>query len=337
MANIMVVECLTGVLSRARVDISCFGYDCDNKLIGEERMEYMYFPGCTLKNKAKDLDAYARVSAEALGFTLKEIPEWQCCGAVYPLAKDEVATKLSCVRALAVAEKEGLPLVTLCSACYNVLKQVNDEVQNDADFRAKVNRYLAEDDIEYSGGAKVMHYLEVLRDDIGWAKVKEIIASRGANGELKGKKLGAYYGCLLLRPSKILHFDDPENPSIIENFISSIGATPVIYAQRNECCGAYNDLGGADGKAPCANGGNGECEGGVLSATTKRVRSIVSTAASMGAQSLVTSCPLCKYNIEKNLCKDACLNVRYFSEVLVDSLGLKSEAQKLLNGGDYYA
>lgn len=306
-------------------------------------MEYMYFPGCTLKNKAKDLDAYARVSAEALGFTLKEVPEWQCCGAVYPLAKDEVATKLSCVRALAVAEKEGLPLVTLCSACYNVLKQVNQEFQSDEDFRAKVNRYLAEDDIEYNGGAKVMHYLEVLRDDLGWAKVKEVVATRAANGALKDKKLGAYYGCLLLRPSKVLHFDDPENPSIIEDFIRAIGATPVIYAQRNECCGAYNDLGGTDkDKGQCNKGetegvckDDGEAE--KISATTKRVRSIVSTAASMGAQSLVTSCPLCKYNIEKNLCKEACLNVRYFSEILADALGLKDEAQKLLNGGDYYA
>ena len=84
-----------------------------------DKKVYSYFPGCTLKNKAKDLDAYARVSAEALGFSLQEISEWQCCGGTYPLAKDEIATKLSSVRALADAQKSGQALVTLCSACYS--------------------------------------------------------------------------------------------------------------------------------------------------------------------------------------------------------------------------
>ena len=80
-------------------------------------MVYSYYPGCTLKNKAQDLDRYARMSAEALGFTLEEIEAWQCCGAVYPLASDEIATKLSAVRALNDAKEKGQDLVTLCSAC----------------------------------------------------------------------------------------------------------------------------------------------------------------------------------------------------------------------------
>ena len=88
-------------------------------------MVYSYYPGCTLKNKAQDLDRYARMSAEALGFTLQEIEEWQCCGAVYPLASDEIATKLSAVRALNDAKEKGQDLVTLCSACHHVLKRVN--------------------------------------------------------------------------------------------------------------------------------------------------------------------------------------------------------------------
>ena len=77
-------------------------------------MVYSYFPGCTLKTKAKDLDAYARRSAEALGVTLEELPEWQCCGAVYPIAQDEIATRLSSVRALNSAKELGRPLLTLC-------------------------------------------------------------------------------------------------------------------------------------------------------------------------------------------------------------------------------
>ncbi|WP_352427683.1 heterodisulfide reductase-related iron-sulfur binding cluster, partial [Enterocloster asparagiformis] len=105
-------------------------------------MVYSYYPGCTLKTKAKELDFYARKSAEALGFTLEEIEDWQCCGAVYPLASDEIATKLSSVRALNAAKEKGQDLVTLCSACHHVIKRVNDDMANVDDIRQKVNNYL---------------------------------------------------------------------------------------------------------------------------------------------------------------------------------------------------
>ena len=133
---------------------------------------YAYFPGCTLKNKALELDSYARSSAEALGFSIDEIDEWQCCGGTYPLAKDEIATKLSSIRALSDAHAAGRDLVTLCSACYNVIKQVNNDIRTDESFAAKVNAYLAPDGISYHGEAEVVHFLEVLRDKIGWANVK---------------------------------------------------------------------------------------------------------------------------------------------------------------------
>ena len=94
-------------------------------------MVYSYFPGCTLKNKARDLDEYGRRAAEVLGATLEEIPEWQCCGGVYPLSHDEIAIKLSSVRALAKAGEENRTLVTLCSACHNVIKQVNHDMAAD--------------------------------------------------------------------------------------------------------------------------------------------------------------------------------------------------------------
>ena len=100
-------------------------------------MVYSYYPGCTLKNKAADLDRYARLSAKALGFELEEIENWQCCGGVYPMAKDEIATKLSSVRALADAKAHGRDLVTLCSACHNVLKQVNNDMLKDEDIRTR--------------------------------------------------------------------------------------------------------------------------------------------------------------------------------------------------------
>ena len=263
-------------------------------------MTYSYFPGCTLKNKAIDLDVYARKSAEALGFTLEEIPEWQCCGGEYPMAKDEIASKLSSVRALANARDSGHDLVTLCSACYNVLKQVNNDVATDENVAFKVNNYLKQDEIEYHGEAKVLHYLEILRDVVGWDKVKAAVKK-----PFTGKKIGAYYGCLLLRPGKVLQLDDPENPQIIEDFIKAIGGTPVIYAQRNECCGAYTMF--EDESIP-----------------KNRTKKILSNAEDMGADFLVTSCPLCRYNLIKNK-GDSKLDVIYFTELLAEALGLKEE------------
>ena len=172
-------------------------------------MKFSYYPGCTLKNKASELDSYARKSAEVLGVTMEELEEWQCCGAVYPLAKDEIATKLSSVRALVSARDKGNDLLTLCSACHHVIKMVNNDMQTDEDIRTKVNNYLGLD-VPYEGETKVVHYLEMLRDSVGFDEIKKKVVK-----PLKGVKIAPYYGCLLLRPSKVMAFDNPENPTIM--------------------------------------------------------------------------------------------------------------------------
>ena len=108
-------------------------------------MKVSYFPGCTLRTKAKDLDLYARLCAQKLGIELCEVKDWQCCGGVFVSARDEIATKLSSVRALASARDAGEPLVTVCSACHNVIKQTNHAMKTDADFAAKGYLYLSQD------------------------------------------------------------------------------------------------------------------------------------------------------------------------------------------------
>ena len=143
-------------------------------------MKVSYFPGCTLKTKAKDLDVYARRSAEALGIELCEVDNWQCCGGVFVSAKDEIATKLSSVRALVAARDKNEPLVTVCSACHNVIKQTNHAIQTDEDFAKKVNLYMQQDETPtalYSGETKVLHYLEMLRDLVGFDKIKEKVVN----------------------------------------------------------------------------------------------------------------------------------------------------------------
>lgn len=260
-------------------------------------MVYSYFPGCTLKTKAKDLDAYARRSAEALGVTLEELPEWQCCGAVYPIAQDEIATRLSSVRALNSAKELGRPLLTLCSACHHVIKRVNEDMRANEDIRGKANRYLELAE-PYAGETRVVHYLEMLRDGVGFAELKKKVVN-----PLKGRKIAAYYGCLLLRPNDVMQFDNPENPTILEDFIRAIGAEPVVSALRNECCGAYVAL--EDKSVP-----------------EKLAGRILDSMRDLGADSVITACPLCRYNLYTNR-EEGHPPVYYFTELLAEALGVK--------------
>ena len=261
-------------------------------------MKYSYYPGCTLKTKAKDLDRYGRLSAKKLGIVLEEPENWQCCGGVYPQGEDEIATKLSSVRALAAAKEKGQDLITLCSACHHVLKRVNNDMKRNGTVCQRANNYLQLED-PYRGETEVLHYLEMLRDRVGFDALKSAVVN-----PLKGVRIAAYYGCLLLRPGKEMGFDDPEDPTIMEDFIRALGATPVKYSQRNECCGGYATL---------------ENKG----AAQRRSETVLSSAAGAGADLVITACPLCLYNLETNAETD--LPVKYFTEVLAEALGVKEE------------
>ena len=264
-------------------------------------MKVSYFPGCTLRTKAKDLDLYARKSAAALGVEMCEIQDWQCCGGVFVSASDEIASKLAAVRALVAARDAGQPLVTVCAACHNVMKQTNNAFLTDQHFDDAVNRYMAQEKEPkepYHGEARVLHFLELLRDEVGFDALKKAVKN-----PLTGKKIAAYYGCMLLRPGKVMQFDDVENPQLLEDLIRALGAEPVIYPMRNECCGGYVALEDA-------------------ASAKKKSNAVSDSAAAHGADLMVTACPLCKYNLVKN---GSAVPVVYFTELLAEALGVKED------------
>ena len=181
-----------------------------------------------------------------------------------------------------------------------MIKRVNDDMKNVEDIRTRANNYMELEE-PYAGETEVLHFLEVLRDKVGFDELKKKVTN-----PLTGKKIGAYYGCLLLRPSSLLAFDDPENPKIIEDFIRAIGAEPVVYPYRNECCGGYISLKEKEmSKTMC--------------------EKITDSAEGFGAEMLITACPLCLYNLNKSSGK---LPVVYFTELLAEALGVKEEVQK---------
>ena len=139
----------------------------------------------------------------------------------------------------------------------------------------------------------------MLRDAVGFDNLKAAVKN-----PLKGRKIAAYYGCLLLRPAKVMQFDNPENPTILEDFIKAIGATPVITGYRNECCGGYVAL--EDKAIP-----------------QKRANMILEEAVSKGADTVITACPLCLYNLETNSTIENKPTICYFTELLAEALGIK--------------
>ena len=252
-------------------------------------MTYWYYPGCTLKAVAAEFERSALCCARLLGLSLEELPQWQCCGGVSTMAKDEAAPRLASIRALASCGET--PLVTLCSACHNVLKQTNYDLAHDLALSERVTNYL---ETEYHGETKVLHFLELLRDEVGFAQIRSAVKA-----PFTGKKIAPYYGCLLLRPEKVLQFDDPEQPRILSDFLSALGAEPVYFPLWNECCGGYAVT---QDQELC----------------THRRNAVAESAREWGAQALITACPLCYYHISKTK-----MPVYYFTELLEQALGGK--------------
>ena len=186
-------------------------------------MRFSYYPGCSLRTKAKNLDDSTKAVATVLGVELDELPGWVCCGAVPPLVTDNIMNLLAPVRNLASAEKRGDRLVTTCAFCYNILKRSNTIVKEDAEKRDKINSFIEEN---YTGNIRVLHLLEVLRDEIGFEAIKGRIRFR-----LKELTVAPYYGCLLLRPYEIIRLDkikEKKNKITIEIQIIAINRTILV-------------------------------------------------------------------------------------------------------------
>jgi heterodisulfide reductase subunit B len=265
-------------------------------------MEYLYFPGCTLYTKAKNFDQTARNCSRLLGFELKELPNWTCCGATFPLATDNLMALLPPSRILAKAREEGTTLTTLCAVCFNVIKRTNRLIQGDGEKRETINNFIEKN---YQGDLRVVHYLEILKQDLGFSQLKEKIKK-----PLAGLKAAPYYGCMLLRPFEEMEFDDKERPMIFENFLEALGADPIEFPYKIECCGSFQSVASPDVATECA-------------------YKILGSAMKSGAEVVVSTCPMCTFNIDHKQAdiKGKYLDFKpvpvfYFTQLLGISMGL---------------
>ncbi|MEW6685642.1 MAG: CoB--CoM heterodisulfide reductase iron-sulfur subunit B family protein [Candidatus Edwardsbacteria bacterium] len=269
-------------------------------------MKYSYFPGCTLKTKAKGFEDSALAVAKALDFEMIELPHWYCCGTSFSLIKDNVMAFSAPVRNLLQAQKEKSDLTTLCSFCYNTLKRANEVMRKDAEKRKKLSDFIEE---EYQGEVKVLHLLEILKNQIGFEDLKKKVKK-----SLKGLKVASYYGCLLLRPQEEIGLDNAENPQILENLLTALGAEVVDFPHKTECCGSFQMLNSPEVAADCSH-------------------LILRSALKNGAELVIGSCPLCQYNLDtrQKLIKErhqdfSEIPVLYFTQLLGIALGADSSS-----------
>jgi heterodisulfide reductase subunit B len=270
-------------------------------------MKVSYYPGCTLKTKAKNLEDAAVAAMAALGVELVELPRWNCCGAVHSLADDDLIHHVAPVRDLIRVKEQGNDkVVTICSMCYNTLARANLLMREDEEKRQTINLFMDEE-VDYQGDVEVIHLLQFLRDEIGWDAVREKIKV-----PLSGLKIAPYYGCTLQRPREI-GIEPPGSFQYMAELIEALGASPVDFPGADLCCGSYQVLGNPD-------------------AARRAVRAVLQSARQSGAEALILSCPLCEFNLSLNqgtLVQEGELSESiptfYFTQLLAIALGLDPE------------
>lgn len=271
-------------------------------------MKVSYYPGCTLKTKAKNLEDAAVASMAALGVDFEELTRWNCCGAVHSLADDDLIHQVAPVRDLVRAMEQGSDtVVTLCSMCYNTLARANLLMRHDEVKRKTINDFMNEEK-DYHGEVEVLHFLNFLRDQVGWGTVRNAVKV-----PLNGLKVAMYYGCTLMRPRNVA-IEPIGDTRIMGEFLEAIGAAPVDFPEATTCCGSYQILANPE----AAHDVSGR---------------ILESAIRAGADAMVLSCPLCEFNLSKKQPEVLRKNkisrevpVYYFTQLLAMALGLGQEA-----------
>ncbi|MAH21793.1 MAG: heterodisulfide reductase subunit B [Thaumarchaeota archaeon] len=237
-------------------------------------MRYAYYPGCVAQASGRELDTATRLVADKLGIELVDFPNFSCCGAgVVDEADFEVNLALN-ARNLALAEEKGIDMLTVCSTCTGMLTRANKTMEKDKALSMKVQNVLSHTGVEYNGTTKVKHLLWILATDYGYDKLREKVVF-----PLNGLKVASFYGCHILRPSDILGFENPENPQSFEQLITALGAEPIIYDGRVKCCG-FPILFVKE------------------EAAAKMSGNYLKDAKAHGADSMVTTCPLCHISLD---------------------------------------
>lgn len=269
-------------------------------------MRYLYYPGCTLEGTAREYNSSTRATMQALGAELVELEDWSCCGASAADATSHLLSLVLAARNLALGERMRVDadLLVPCSACYLNLRRVEDHVSDDPALVDKINQALCEEGLQYRGGLRVRHLLDVVSTDFEPAQIRKQVKR-----DLNGLRIAPYYGCQSLRPYAT--FDDPEEPRSMEPLLEALGAKVHQWTVGAKCCGA------------------------ALMSTKQEVALQLSGAilkAAKGADCIVTVCPMCQMNLEayqtpisRAQNQDLGISVLYLPQLMGAAMGLPEE------------
>ena len=265
-------------------------------------MKYAYFPGCSLLSSAAEYAKASEAVLQAVGVELKEIDDWVCCGATAAHATSHLLSMALPAISCAAAEKEALDVLTFCAACYSRLKQTNQQVRDDPELQKQISEIIEE---EYHGNLSILHITEVLARRVGLEAIKARVRK-----PLKGLKVACYYGCLIARMPENLRIDKTEYPMLLDDLMGAVGAEPLDWPYKTECCGAALTLARKD-------------------TVVRLCGEILQIAKENGADVLAVACPLCQANLdmyqsdaEKLLGQQLGIPVLYFVQLMGLAMGL---------------
>ena len=264
---------------------------------------YSYYPGCSQLSSAEEYGESALRVSEKLGFRLEALPDWNCCGASSAHMTNHLLALSLPGRDLAKARERGGDLVVVCAACYHNLKKAQMDILEDPATAARVERIVGADP-RFRG--RIVHLLDVVAEEVGLEALKERVVR-----PLEGLKPVSYYGCLMVRPRGMIENDDPDNPRLMDDLLSAMGAEVKKWSYKTDCCGGSLSLTRTD-------------------VVVKLVNRIFEAAEEADADCIVVACPMCLANLEMRQKEGKLLfrlehdlPVFFFTELMALALGME--------------
>lgn len=278
-----------------------------NSRLAAKQLKYALFLGCTIPYREASYEISARKVFRRLGVELVDMPDANCCGLPLDPASHEVTLALS-ARNLCLAEQMGLNIITLCTGCATTLRKTNNLLKTDKTMKNEVNGILKQIGMEFKGTIEVKHMVQVLKEDVGYERIKNSVQK-----PLTGLKVAEHGGCHLLRPTKIMGWDNPEEPHALHELVELTGAKCLDYLDEAQCCG-YTVIAIDDKVA--------------LQIAREKLHHV----KDVGAQALITVCPSChltfdvnQSRIERAFNETIALPVIHYTQLLGLAMGLSPD------------
>lgn len=260
-------------------------------------MDFSYYPGCSLHSTAVEYHASVQAVFAALGVQLHELEDWNCCGASSAHSLNRKLSLALPARNLAIAQRTGRDVVMPCAACFNRHRTADYEMRTSEERRATIQDVVG---FEFTGEVTVRPLLDVIGNAIGLERLSQKVTR-----PLTRLKVVGYYGCLLVRPPEVTQFENPENPTLMNEILMVLDAEARSWAYATECCGGGLALTKSD-------------------VASRLVDRLADRAREAGADAIVTSCPLCQVNLEMRQSDGAKrMPIFYFTELIGLAFGLQ--------------